>query len=213
MSAETRAGFSTNGRRILCGMLLLAWFCTNPSPLRAHPHIFIVQRLKAVFDAEGLAGIAVRWKFDDMFSAMIAEDHDRNKNARLEPDEVKTIEKMAFSYISEYGYFIHITIDNRPFRVKFIKNFKAILEKDRLVYEFFAPCHVRATQNVKKIKVSTYDPTYYSAIFFGKYNPVSLAHAEPFQVKTAIREDLDTSIYFGMIHPWTLFVEFRLKQG
>jgi len=41
-----------------------------------------------VFDNKGLAGINFRWKFDDMFASMIAEDHDLNHNGHLEFDEV-----------------------------------------------------------------------------------------------------------------------------
>lgn len=177
----------------------------------AHPHIFIVQRLEAAFDGKGLAGFNVRWKFDDMFAGMIAEDHDRNHNGRLEPDEVQSIRENAFSYLAEFNYFVFIKIENKPFKVKYTTDFTATLEDGRLEYRFFVPCHVRATRNVKKITVATYDPSYYSAIFFAKNRPVSLSDADIFEVKTAIREDPATTVYYGMIHPWTLFLEFYLK--
>lgn len=179
--------------------------------LHAHPHVFIVQRLDAVFDDKGLAGIKVRWKFDDMFASMIAEGYDRNQNGRLEPSEVKTIKEEAFSYISEYSYFTFVKIENKPFQVKYTTNFNAVLKNKRLIYEFFVPCHIRATRNVKKITVATYDPSYYTAIFFAQKGPVSLIDADAYEVKAAIREDPSTTIYYGMVHPWTLFLEFRLK--
>lgn len=56
-----------------------------------------------------------------------------------------------------------------------------------------------------------YDPSYYTAIFFPQKNPVSLTTASGFDVKTAFKEDPDTKIYFDMIHPWALFMEFRKK--
>ncbi|MGD8893057.1 MAG: DUF1007 family protein, partial [Desulfobacterales bacterium] len=58
------------------------------SDVIAHPHVFIVQRLKIVFDNQGLAGFEVEWHFDEMFSNMIAMDFDQNKNSILEPAEV-----------------------------------------------------------------------------------------------------------------------------
>ncbi|MCF8068591.1 MAG: DUF1007 family protein [Desulfobacterales bacterium] len=177
----------------------------------AHPHVFIVQRLEVVFDDNGLAGIKVRWKFDDMFAGMIAEDHDLDKNGHLEPSEVKEVKKKAFSYISEQNYFLFINIDNKPFQVKFITDFNAVLKDKQLEYHFFVPCHVKASHNIKKITVAAYDPSYFSAIFFADNGPVSLTAADIFEVKTAIREDLSTPIYFDMVHPWTLFLEFRLK--
>ncbi|WP_319522451.1 DUF1007 family protein [uncultured Desulfosarcina sp.] len=209
-------------RRFFNKAAWLGWVCIAfsmamgvPSPLlskaHAHPHVFIVQRLNLVFDEKGLAGIKVRWKMDDMFASMIAGDHDQNRNGTLEPDEVQSVRENAFIFIREFNFFTFIKIDNRPFQVKFIRDFNATLENGRLVYEFFIPCHVKATDIYKKVSVSTYDPSYYTAIFFAKKNPVALTAADAFELKTAIREDPDTKIYFDMIHPWTLFMEFRKK--
>jgi len=188
-------------------MILSSWVV----PAGAHPHIFIVQRLNVVFDDKGLAGFKIRWKFDDMFAGMIAEDHDRNRNGQLEHDEVQSIRKNAFCYLAEHNYFVFITIGDKPFKVNYTTDFTAILQGGQLEYQFFVPCHVMATRNVKKISVAAYDPTYYSAIFFTKNNPVSLTSADACEVKTAIREDPSTTIYYGMVHPWTLFLEFCLK--
>ena len=151
-------------------ILLTVWVV----PAAAHPHIFIVQRLAAAFDDKGLAGFHVRWKFDDMFAGMIAEDHDRNHNGRLEPDEVQSIRENAFVYLAEFNYFVFVNIGNKPFKVKYTTDFTATLEDGRLKYRFFVPCHVRAARNAKKITVATYDPSYYTAIFFAKNRPVLL---------------------------------------
>lgn len=196
---------------LLVGIMVFVWSATTATAW-AHPHVFVVQRLNAVFDAKGLAGIQVRWKFDDMFASMIAEDHDLNHNGKLEAAEVQAVKENAFAFISEYSYFTFIKIENKPFPVKFIREFNAILKNGRLVYEFLIPCHVTATNRFKKVSVAGYDPSYYTAIFFADKKPVALTAADAFEVETAIREDPDTKIYFDMIHPWTLFMEFRKKS-
>ena len=178
----------------------------------AHPHVFIVQRLDVVFDDSGLAGFKVRWTFDDMFAGMIAEDYDANKNGSLEPAEVEQVKAKAFSFISEYDYFCFVKIDEKPFKVQYVKDFQAILKDGKLTYEFLVPCHVSAAKNPKRITFATYDPTYYTAVFFTERAPVSLISAENFEVKTSIREDESTKIYFDMINPWALFLEFRRKS-
>jgi ABC-type uncharacterized transport system substrate-binding protein len=178
----------------------------------AHPHIFIEQQLNVVFDDQGLAGIKVRWKFDDMFASMIAEDHDVNRNGKFEAGEIKAVEAKAFAFIAEYHYFTFIRIGNVPFEVKFVKDFNAILKNRQLVYEFLIPCHVTATNQVKTVAVASYDPSYYSAIYFTRQAPVALTAAGDFDVKTCIKEDPDTKIYFDMVHPWALFMEFRRKS-
>ena len=198
-------------RHIAPCLVIIGILALPLAEVKPHPHVFIVQRLAVEFDEKGLAGVRVRWKFDDMFASMIAEDHDINKNGQLEPDEVQSVKENAFAYIKTQNYFTFIKIDNKPFEVKFVKDFNAILEDKRLVYEFFIPCHVTAIDTPKKITVATYDPSYYSAIYFTQKSPVALAAADPFEVKTAVREDPDTSIFYDMVHPWALFLEFRKK--
>ena len=193
-----------------CGAILSLIFIAMPI-VHAHPHVFIVQRLDVAFDNKGLAGIKVHWEFDDMFASMIAEDHDVNRNGKFEANEIKNIKAKAFSYISEHSYFTFIKINDAPFQVEFIRDFNAILEDKKIIYEFLIPCHVTATSQYKKISIASYDPSYYAAIHFSEHNPFTLSAMDEFEVITTLKEDPDTKIYFDMIHPWTLFMEFRKK--
>ena len=101
----------------LCLLILAVAFSglLHPETTVAHPHVFIEQRLKIVFDDKGLSGIQVNWLFDDMFSSMIANDHDLNKNNSLEPEEVSGVKENAFAYIAEFDYFFSVKIDGTPF--------------------------------------------------------------------------------------------------
>ena len=195
-------------RLIACWLALVAFPLALPQA-QAHPHIFIVQRVTVVFDEMGLAGIRVRWKFDDMFAGMIAEDFDLNRNGRLDPEEVIAVHADAFAYIAAYSYFTFITIDNQPFEVSAITDFDAVLENGGLFYEFFIPCRVPAAKHLRAVSVASYDPSYYTALFFAEKSPVTLMGADGHEVHTAIRQDPDTKIYYDMIHPWSLFMEFR----
>ena len=64
-------------------LLLFTASILPPTGIQAHPHVFIVQRINAVFDDKGLAGFRMWWKFDDMFASMIAEDHDLNRCSKV----------------------------------------------------------------------------------------------------------------------------------
>jgi ABC-type uncharacterized transport system substrate-binding protein len=199
------------GKRVLCLILFLNVLFMG-SHVIAHPHVFIVQRLEIVFDNQGLAGFEVEWHFDEMFSNMIAMDYDQNRNNTLEPAEVAVVKEKAFSYIAEYDYFIFVKIDGQSFKVKWFKNFNAILKNGKLSYHFFVPCHVKANPLFKQVVIATYDPTYYTAIFFARKQPARVENGDGFVIESAIKEDKNTSIYFGMVNPWALFLKFRLKS-
>ena len=199
------------GKQVLCLILFLhvLWMCSD---VIAHPHVFIVQRLKIVFDNQGLAGFRVEWHFDDMFSSMIATDYDQNQNSTLEPAEVAVVKEKAFSYIAEYDYFIFVKINGQSFKVKWIKDFSAVLKNGKLSYHFFVPCHVKAHKLFKQIVIAAYDPSYYTAIFFAQKQPALVENGDQFVIESSLKEDKSTLIYFGMVNPWALFLKFRLKS-
>jgi ABC-type uncharacterized transport system substrate-binding protein len=193
-------------------MILFSLFGLLCDSALSHPHVFVVQRIEIVFDDKGLAGFKILWRFDEMFSSMIVGDYDKNQNRSLEPDEIKAIKKGAFSYLSNYHYFTFVKIDGQPFEVKFVTDFWAEVKENKLIYRFFVPCHVAARSSHRHIVAANYDPSYYTAIFYAEDRPAALKNAGAFDVGTAIRQDASTSIYYGMVNPWALFLDFRKKQ-
>jgi len=51
--------------------LVYAFFALGAGAARAHPHIFIKQRVAALFDKNGLSGIRLTWRFDPLYSSMM----------------------------------------------------------------------------------------------------------------------------------------------
>jgi ABC-type uncharacterized transport system substrate-binding protein len=185
----------------------------NPGPgAFAHPHVFIEERIKFEFDAKGLAGIRMIWTFDDMFTTMVAGDFDKNKNQALEPEEVADVKKSMFDNLVNYAYYAFVKIDSKPFEVKYVRDFKARLNKGILTYEFMIPCHVTATVQPKVVTLTSYDPDYYCALFFAEDTPILISGDAAVDVSASIRKDMETSYYFGMLNPWQQRVSFRLKK-
>ena len=178
----------------------------------AHPHVFIAQQTRILFDEKGMAGIKVRWTFDEMFSVMILEDFDPDKNKILDEKEVQTIKEKAFSYIAPHNYYVHISIEGKPFRVRFIKDFKAFVKNNNLIYEFLIPCHVTAVDTPKKITISPYDPEYYSAIYFPEGRHLTIENAERFEVAAKTDIDRSTLFYYETVNPYALFLTFKIKS-
>jgi ABC-type uncharacterized transport system substrate-binding protein len=142
----------------------------------AHPHVFVANRFRIVFDDEGLAGIQVRWVFDRYFSQMIADEFDTDRDGALNSFEVAVIKKDAFSNLANFDYFTFVKISGKPFEVKYVRNFNSTLKDGVLYYEFLIPCHVKAGKAFKEIRVSPYDPSYYTLVLFAETDAVTLAH-------------------------------------
>lgn len=198
-----------------CAMMVLATLiitATIPPKALSHPHVFIAKKMAIVFDQKGLAGLRIVWTFDEMFTALIAEDFDLDGNRQFDADEISTVREKAFSYIAPYNYYIHISIDGSPFDVRYIQDFHAELDDGKLIYRFFIPCHVTATTSAKEIKISPYDPEYYSDFYFPQGRPVTLENSQGFEINAHLRRDMSTLIYYETVNPMAIFMTFKLKS-
>ncbi len=194
---------------ILIGLALL-WAFQGPMAAWAHPHVFIHAAVDAVFDREGLAGFRVRWVFDEMFSSTIRMDYDLNDNSQFEPSEVKALEKGAFSNLKNFNYFVHVDIQGKPFEVSFVKDFDAEIKGEKMLYAFFVPCHVRATDRFKDIHVAIYDPEFYCSVFLVE-DPLAYENREPYETSYRVEDNPDRAYYFGQIIPREIRMRFKRK--
>ena len=165
-----------------------------------------------IFDNEGFAGIRVEWVFDEFFSSMIAGDYDRNQNGMLEISEITAIKKEAFDNLANFDYFTVIRIGGKSFKVKYVRDFSAALKEGNLIYDFFIPCHVKATPTFKEIVISQYDPTYYTDMSLDESQAVIMKGDSGFETSCRIAENPKISYYFGLVHPIETIVRFRLKD-
>jgi ABC-type uncharacterized transport system substrate-binding protein len=180
--------------------------------LWSHPHVFIYSAVEIVFDENGLSGFDIRWQFDEMFSSMIFLDYDKNGNRQFESSEMALVQKEAFVNLRKFNYFTHIKINGEPFKVQFVTDFSARINKDNLIYRFFVPCHVQAIENIKTVKVAIYDQTFYSSVFLIQ-NPVAYKNGSSFDVDHTIEKNKDDAYYFGQIYPEEITLNFRRKNG
>ena len=186
--------------------LLLIFLATR---VYAHPHLFITKKIVFVFDDNGLSGIRINWMFDEFSTTMLASDFDKNKNGKLEKKEEIEVKKNYFDYLKNYHYFTDIEINEKPFLVEYIKNFKATLNKNRLIYSFLIPCHITIIKTEKKITFSQFDSTYYSALFFAEKNPISFENKKKIKVSYEIKTNKEKTFYYGTMNPTEIIIKLK----
>jgi len=198
----------------VCGVLALVAFLlfVSADVSNSHPHVFIQNSLRVVFDQQGLAGVRVKWVFDEFFTSMIADEFDKNHNRKLEKPEIVNIEKGAFANLVKFNYFSFIKINGKAFTVEYVKEFSASLAGGNLTYNFVIPCHVKAINTVKEFVIAQYDPTYYTRVAFAKDRPVSLEGASAFEVRYRISKNMKEAYYYGQLHPVEVILKFKQRH-
>ncbi|WP_167590388.1 DUF1007 family protein [Oceanidesulfovibrio indonesiensis] len=147
-------------RVLACCLFLLAL----PAAAAAHPHAFIEAHVAFRFDEQGLAGFEQRWRLDPMLTATLLDLVDADRDRRLSADELVELDDISMGSLKDFSFFTFVLIDGQKFEVASKSEFTAYMEDDCMIYEFFIPCRVHASDTAKTVKVAIYDPTFFSFV-------------------------------------------------
>jgi ABC-type uncharacterized transport system substrate-binding protein len=175
-----------------------------------HSHVWIHNAVIVHFDKDGMAGFKQEWVFDEMFSNMIIHDFDKNRNGEFDPTEVQEVFKGAFSNLKKFEYFTHVKIDGKPFKVKFVKDFNAKIVKNRIVYHFFVPCHIKATSSYKEIRIGIYDESFYTSVTLLK-DQIFFESDEGYDHHYKVELNKNEPYYYGQVYPEEIVLKFQKK--
>lgn len=156
-------------RRTLSSRSLLAGLAAAlilPAQAFAHPHIFAEARLEVVSDDTGhISQLRNVWRFDELFSASVLLDFDKNSNATLDPDELAEVGQTVLDSLSEYNYYTTIYDNGKLVKVSKPDAIHADFKDNQLLLIFAVkpaePMPLKGTMSF-----GIYDPTLYTAIDF-----------------------------------------------
>ncbi|MCD8554601.1 DUF1007 family protein [Seleniivibrio sp.] len=166
------------------------------APVFAHPHVFVDVDVSIETGQGRITAIEQSWLFDDMFSAMMIMDYDKNRNGRLDLDEVAAFKKGYFDQFSESSYFTFIR--NGKNTVKFTRatDFMPNVINGRLSCGFRLEMSVAVPVSGSDILI--YDPAYYNSV---KVNSASVSGGDSKKVTAKIAVFDSLKYYFGQISP------------
>ena len=146
---------------LVAGTALLA-----PVVALAHPHIFAEARLEVVADEGGtISELRNVWRFDEMFSASVVMDFDKNSNGQLDPDELAEVGKTVLESLEEFNYYTTITEDGRTLKVA-KPDVINVDFKDGQLLMFFTVKPGEVMPLKGKLTFGVYDPTMYASMDF-----------------------------------------------
>ncbi|WCJ64499.1 DUF1007 family protein [Agrobacterium tumefaciens] len=152
-------------RRLL---LLAAGLTSIPIAASAHPHIFAEARMEIVEGPNGtIQEVRNIWRFDEMFSASVVMDYDKNSDLKLDKDELAEIGNTVKESLAEYSYYTFITANGKP--VEFGQPDAIHVDyKDQQILMFFSVKPAKPLAIKGKLSFGAWDPTMYTAIDFAK---------------------------------------------
>ena len=164
-------------------LILFVLFSTS---LFAHPHTFIEVYPTITVQNDKITNMHMKWKIDEMTSAMLIMEFDQNSDGKIDEKENKFIFQNYFASLKNYNFYTDIKIKGKTQFFPNAKNFKASIENNRICYNF----SIDKKYNIKDTKVDFADEDFFVAMVL-KEEFISIKGAK------AKVSDLDMDFYFG----------------
>lgn len=188
---------------LLCLLLVLL-----PSAGLCHPHVWVDKGVTVVFGEQGMQGFVMRWTFDEIFSEEIL-DLAGADGTQFTDSQISLIKREFFDNLRHFNYFTRIWIDGREFTVNFVRDFAPRTENRRVIYEFFVPCTVTATDSAKEVRLLVQDPEIFVDFTWDRHQPILFEQPATLATDHELRIDRSRGFFGGIIAPRILHVRFR----
>jgi tRNA threonylcarbamoyladenosine biosynthesis protein TsaE len=167
----------------------------------AHPHVMVDVHALVEFKDGKIVSLYMGWKFDPVFSASLMKDFDKNKNNRLDPDEIKDIEREAFRDTKEQSHFTFARIGDTPVAWPDATDFKVMGVKDALLYTFRLNLPQPVDPRQVAFSFTTYEETFYIDMDFPNDKAVALTGPGSEKCRATIAPDRGNTIFGGAVTP------------
>ncbi len=159
-------------RQVFCAGFLLTLL--YPAYAQSHPHVWVDAALIIHRnDAGEISALEPVWIFDDLYTASLLPDLDKDQSGEVEKAELLTFAREAVGNLREWDYFLKVKRDDKysPLYKKEIIADGAVLN-NRLLLRFRLELEEPITQGTA-VQMQMYDPSYFIAIDVIEDNAVS----------------------------------------
>ncbi|MBJ7223854.1 MULTISPECIES: DUF1007 family protein [unclassified Brenneria] len=169
------------GRRRL--MLLIAGMVIS-QPVFAHPHSFIDMQTTVESQNERITGLRMQWTMDPITSADLLYD----AGAAEKDSEIwKKLAAEVMANVLGQHYFTDIYRDEQPVPYKSVPTeYRLSRQGNQAVLEFVLPLAHPQPLMGKPLLISTYDPTYFVAMFYENDRAIRLSAPLAARCKTTL---------------------------
>ena len=134
------------------------------------------------------------------FPNYLKSNFDTDKNGFFSKEEIKIIQKKAFSNLINYNYFIHIITHKKKIKFRNVSDFNVYKKEDAIVYTFTLKPDIAINSNNETIKIAPYDQSYYIDVALKKRS-LKFENTEGYSYSYRIIVDEQMAYYFDQIFP------------
>lgn len=190
-----------SGRMISKHIFLPLTLLALPGPLAAHPHLWLVASAGYRVEAGRVVAVEVVLRFDELASASLSTDFDRDRDRRFDAAETARLEREAFASLAELEWLSHLRVDGRPAGLRPPTGFRAEIEGDLVTFRFARPLEVPVDPREGALALTLVDPGWYVDIVLGPEAPADVRGEVPAGCGLSFEPDTSFAGFGGPIAP------------
>jgi ABC-type uncharacterized transport system substrate-binding protein len=171
----------------LIGLLAgLAVLPALPSPVAAHPHVWITVKTLLLYEQGAFSGLRHKWSFDQYYTAMAIEGLDRNKDGKYEREELAELAKVNIDGLKDFAYFTSAAVAGREIKLEAPNDYWLEYENGVLALNFTLPFAEPVAPDARGLTFAVQDPTFFIAFDLAKTDPAKLGPGAPAACKLKV---------------------------
>jgi len=149
-------------------------------PAQAHPHVWIKMETTLLYEGGAFVGLAHKWTFDELYTAMAVEGLDQNKDGKYDRTELGELAKINVEALKDFGYFTFPALAGQALKLGDARDYWLEHKDGILSLYFTVPFESPVLTEAKGLSFSVYDPSYFIAFDLAKTKqPVRLGEGAP----------------------------------
>jgi nickel/cobalt transporter (NicO) family protein len=166
-------------RWILQGVAAALALAAAVLPAPAHPHVWVTVEATLLYENGAFVGLAQKWSFDELYTAMAVEGLDVNKDGKYDRAELAELAKVNMDGLKEFDYFTHPVLAGQRLKLGEARDFWLEHKGETLSLYFTVPFAAPVLTEAKGLAFSVYDPSFFIAFDLAKTDPVRLGNGAP----------------------------------
>lgn len=159
--------------------LLAAGLAAAATSASAHPHVWIVAQSAYRFEGDRVVAVEVVLRFDELLSASLVADYDRDRNGRFDAAETARVEREAFAGLAELDWLSRLRVGGRPVRLHPPSGFVAELRSGVVTYRFERRLVAPVDPWAASLALTVADPSWYVDVVLDPDAPARLLGDAP----------------------------------
>ncbi len=150
-----------------------------PGAALSHPHVWVSVEATVLYEKGTVVGLAHKWTFDEMYTAMAIQGLDANNDGIYDRKELAELAQVNIDGLKEFDYFTFAKLGQSTMQFAPPKDYWLEYANNVLSLHMVTPLAQPVLAEAEGLSFSIYDPSYFIAFDLAKTDPVRLSEGAP----------------------------------